>query len=48
MATPMDIMQSLSLSQVTNGRASGDYAFGGNWDIGMIMLSTFGHENPFI
>eukprot|EP00486_Rosalina_sp_Unknown_P003161 CAMPEP_0201573536 /NCGR_PEP_ID=MMETSP0190_2-20130828/17449_1 /ASSEMBLY_ACC=CAM_ASM_000263 /TAXON_ID=37353 /ORGANISM="Rosalina sp." /LENGTH=186 /DNA_ID=CAMNT_0048000625 /DNA_START=1 /DNA_END=558 /DNA_ORIENTATION=- len=30
----MDIMQSLSLSQVTNGRASGDYAFGGNWNIG--------------
>ena len=33
-ATPMDLMQSLSLSQVTNGRASGDYAGGGNWNIG--------------
>ena len=34
MATPMDLMQSLSLSQVTNGRASGDYAAEGNWNIG--------------
>ena len=38
MATPMDLMQSMSLSQVTNGRASGDYAFGGNWNIGMNLL----------
>ena len=37
MATPMDIMSSLSLKQVTNGRASNDYSFesfGGNWNIG--------------
>ena len=34
MAVPMDLMQSLSLSQVSNGRASGDYAGSNNWDIG--------------
>eukprot|EP01084_Bolivina_argentea_P134749 237578_1 len=34
MAIPMDLMQSMSLSQVTNGRASGDYASGANWNIG--------------
>ncbi len=34
MATPMDLMQSLSLSQVTNGRASNDYAAPYNYDIG--------------
>ena len=34
MATPMDLMQSLTESQVTNGRASSDYASGNNWDIG--------------
>ena len=34
MATPMDLMQSMSLPQVTNGRASGDYAGGSNWNIG--------------
>ena len=30
----MDLMQSMSLPQVTNGRASGDYASGSNWNIG--------------
>eukprot|EP01084_Bolivina_argentea_P025902 48160_1 len=34
MATPMDLMQSLSLGQVTNGRASGDYAGSDNYNIG--------------
>eukprot|EP01084_Bolivina_argentea_P167874 291236_1 len=34
MALPMELMQSLSLAQVTNGRASGDYASGANFNIG--------------
>ena len=34
MAPPMALMQSLSLSQVTNGRASNDYANGDNYNVG--------------
>eukprot|EP01084_Bolivina_argentea_P025908 48172_1 len=33
-ANPMNLLQALSLSQVTNGRASDDYAGSENWDIG--------------
>ena len=34
MATPMDLLVSLEAGMATNGRASGDYASGYNWDIG--------------
>ena len=34
MATPGDIMSSLSLSHVTNGRATGDYAESDNFNVG--------------
>ena len=34
MAVPYNLMMGLALEQVTNGRASGDYAAQGNWDIG--------------
>ena len=34
MMQPSDILNTLLLDQVTNGRASGDYAGNGNWNLG--------------